>query len=53
VFDIAGMTIRSSDQMPATFREAFSGIDIAVSAEDIQRIRGKSKYEAIVELLAR
>ncbi len=52
VFDIAGTTIRASDQVPAAFREAFAGIDIALSDADIQAIRGRSKREAIAEMLS-
>ena len=51
VFDIAGTTIRASDQVPAAFREAFARIDIALSDEEIQAIRGRSKREAISEFL--
>lgn len=51
VFDIAGTTIRASDQVPAAFSEAFARIGIELSDEEIQAIRGKSKREAIAELL--
>lgn len=51
VFDIAGTTIRASDQVPAAINEAFENVGIKLSAQDIQVVRGKSKREAIAELL--
>lgn len=51
VFDIAGTTIQASDQVPAAFGEAFARIGVELSDTEIQAIRGKSKREAIVELL--
>ncbi len=51
VFDIAGTTIRASDQVPAAFSEAFANVGIALSNEEIQTVRGRSKHEAISELL--
>jgi phosphonatase-like hydrolase len=53
VFDIAGTTIRASDQVPAAFRDAFARVDVTLSDRDIQEIRGRSKREAIAELLNR
>ncbi len=53
VFDIAGTTIRASDQVPAAFREAFAKVGIALSDDEIQTIRGRSKQVAIRELLDR
>ncbi len=53
VFDIAGTIIRASDQVPAAFREAFARINIALSDDEIQAIRGRSKHEAISKLLDR
>ncbi len=53
VFDIAGTTIRASDQIPAAFGEAFANVGIALSEEEIQTVRGRSKHEAISELLHR
>lgn len=51
VFDIAGTTIRASDQVPAAFSEAFAKVGIALSDEEIQTVRGRSKHEAISDLL--
>ena len=51
VFDIAGTTIRASDHVPAAFSEAFANVGIQLSDQDIKAVRGKSKREAIAELL--
>ncbi len=51
VFDLAGTTIRASDQVPVAFSEAFANVSIALSEEEVQAIRGRSKREAIAELL--
>lgn len=51
VFDIAGTTIRASDQVPAAFKAAFARFDIELSDDAIEAIRGKSKHEAIAQLL--
>ncbi len=53
VFDIAGTTIRASDQIPGAFSEAFANVGIALPEEEIQTVRGRSKHEAISELLHR
>jgi phosphonatase-like hydrolase len=53
VFDIAGTTIRLTDEVPAAFRKAFASVDIDLSEDQIRAIRGKSKREAIAELLHR
>ena len=52
VFDMAGTTVRATDQVPTAFREAFEQVGIALSDEDIQSARGRSKREAISDLLA-
>jgi len=51
VFDMVGTTVRSGDEVPSAFRKAFSSMGIALSDEAIATIRGKSKQEAVVELL--
>lgn len=51
VFDMAGTTIRATDQVPAAFRKAFARVDIALADDEIDAIRGRSKAEAIAELL--
>ena len=53
VFDIAGTTVRAADQVPAAFRQAFKHIGVALSGEDIRAVRGRSKREAISDLLPR
>ncbi len=53
VFDMAGTTIRASDQIPAAFSEAFAKVGIALSEKEIQAVRGRSKHDAISELLDR
>ncbi len=51
VFDMVGTTVRASDHVPAAFQEAFEQVGVILSDEEIQSVRGKSKHEAISELL--
>ena len=51
VFDMVGTTVRASDQVPAAFQEAFEQVGVTLSDEEIQSVRGKSKREAISNLL--
>ncbi len=51
VFDMAGTTVEVTDQVPAAFKEAFEQVGVILSDEEIQSVRGKSKHEAISELL--
>lgn len=51
VFDMAGTTIRATDEVPAAFSEAFANFGVDLSAEEIVAVRGKSKREAIAELV--
>jgi len=53
VFDMIGTTVEASPRVPEAFKAAYEVADIALSAEDISSIRGKSKREAILELLER
>ncbi len=53
VFDMAGTTIRATDQVPAAFWKAFEHVGVIVSDDEIQSVRGKSKREAISDLLIR
>lgn len=53
VFDMAGTTVRASDQVPAAFQEAFEQVGVTLSDGEIQSVRGRSKREAISELLTR
>lgn len=51
IFDMIGTTVQPSDAIPEAFRSAFSDLGIELSDEQIAAIRGKSKREAISELL--
>ena len=51
VFDMVGTTVRSGEEIPSSFREAFSSIGVELSDEAIAAIRGRSKQEAITRLL--
>ena len=52
VFDMIGTTITASDRIPEAFERAFAAEGIALTPDDIQSIRGRSKVDAIRELLA-
>jgi phosphonatase-like hydrolase len=51
VFDMIGTTIAASDKIPEAFAQAFDAERIALSPADIRSVRGRSKVEAIRELL--
>lgn len=51
VFDMVGTTVQSGNEVPGSFRRAFSRVGIALSDEAIAGIRGRAKHEAIRELL--
>ena len=51
VMDVAGTTVAASDDVAAAIRAAFSAFRIDVSPEAIAAVRGKSKRQAIRELL--
>jgi phosphonatase-like hydrolase len=53
VFDMAGTTIQAADQVPAAFQQAFAQIGVTLSGEEIRAVRGRSKREAISDLLPR
>jgi phosphonatase-like hydrolase len=52
VFDMIGTTIEPSDAIPGAFRSALSNAGLHLSDDEISAVRGKSKREAIAELLA-
>jgi phosphonatase-like hydrolase len=52
VFDMVGTTVQAGDEVPSSFRSAFSTMGIELSDEAIAEIRGRAKDEAISELLA-
>ena len=51
VFDMAGTTVRATDRVPAALHEAFEQVGVILSDEEIQSVRGRSKREAISDLL--
>ena len=53
VFDMAGTTIQAADQVPAGFQQAFEQCNVKLSEEEIRSVRGRSKREAIADLLTR
>jgi phosphonatase-like hydrolase len=53
VFDMVGTTVRATDQVPAAFQEAFGHVGVTLSEDEIQSVRGRSKREAISDLLTR
>jgi phosphonatase-like hydrolase len=52
VFDIAGTTVQATDQVTSAFRAAFLEVDVALTDDQIQSVRGRSKREAIIRLLS-
>ncbi len=53
VFDMIGTLVRAGDEVPVAFRVAFDEAGIELDEEDVGRIRGRSKREAIAHLLSR
>jgi phosphonatase-like hydrolase len=51
VFDMIGTTVEPSAAIPEAFRRALAGSGVNLADEDIASVRGKSKREAIAELL--
>ena len=51
VFDMAGTTIQDNGEVPAAFASALAGHGIEVTAEQILAVRGKSKRQALFQLL--
>jgi len=51
VFDMIGTTIQASEKIPHAFVTAFAGEGVHLTSTDVSSIRGKSKREAIQELL--
>jgi phosphonatase-like hydrolase len=51
VFDMAGTTIQASDPVPGAFHQAFQGVGVGLPPDAIASVRGKSKREAILDLL--
>jgi len=53
VFDMIGTTVEASPRIPQAFQSAFAGVGVTLQAHDVDSVRGKSKREAIAELLSR
>jgi len=51
VFDMAGTTVRDGGQVPAAFVSALSAYGIDVPPEQLTRVRGASKREAILQFV--
>lgn len=51
VFDMAGTTIEASDLVPTAFASAFAFEGIQISDAEISSVRGRSKPDAVSELL--
>ncbi|MDJ0905102.1 MAG: phosphonatase-like hydrolase [Woeseiaceae bacterium] len=51
VFDMVGTTVAASDRIPEAFTKAFENQGIRLSQNDIRSVRGRSKTDAIRELL--
>jgi phosphonatase-like hydrolase len=53
VLDMIGTTVRSGDEVPAAFREAMASVGVSMDDQAVSSVRGRSKREAIAELLRR
>lgn len=51
VFDMAGTTVQAADQVAPAFVEVLSAFGLPISAEEVDRVRGASKREAIQNIL--
>ena len=51
VFDMIGTTVQASEKIPQAFIAALAGEGVHLTSTDVSSIRGKSKREAIQELL--
>jgi phosphonatase-like hydrolase len=51
IFDMAGTTIEDRGQVPAAFASTLAANGITISADEITRVRGASKRQAIRNLL--
>lgn len=51
VFDMAGTTIEDNGQVPAAFTTAFALHGITITADQINRVRGASKRQAVLQFL--
>jgi phosphonatase-like hydrolase len=51
IFDLAGTTVKDSGQVVDAFTAALAEAGIAVTAEQLNRVRGSSKRQAVFDLL--
>ena len=51
IFDMAGTTVEDRGQVPTAFAEALAANNITITADEIARVRGTSKRQAIRNLL--
>ncbi len=52
VFDMVGTTVHAGDEVPSSFRRALSSVGVKLSDAAVAGVRGRSKREAISDLLA-
>lgn len=50
---MVGTTVQAGDEVPAAFRAAFSGVGVDLSDDVVSAVRGRSKKEAIADLVER
>jgi phosphonatase-like hydrolase len=51
IFDMAGTTVEDRGQVPTAFAETLAANNVTIAADDIARVRGASKRQAIRNLL--
>ena len=51
IFDMAGTTIEDRGQVPAAFAATLAANGVTITVDDIMRVRGASKRQAIRDLL--
>lgn len=51
VFDMAGTTVQERGQVTAAFKAAFVEHGLAISSDELSKVRGSSKREAVYNLL--
>jgi phosphonatase-like hydrolase len=52
IFDLAGTTVKDGGQVVAAFTAALAEAGVAVTAEQVNRVRGSSKRQAVFDLLS-
>jgi phosphonatase-like hydrolase len=52
VFDMVGTTVQAADEVPWAFTEAFRGAGVTLSETAVAEVRGRSKADAIADLVA-